>query len=424
MNWNLADKLGLKTEMLDKSIQAKALNGEKLFSITHVTEPVQLHIDDHREHLSFYLFKSPAHSLILGQPWLFCHNPHINWRSGKTGRWGEDCTGERIECSNPGEDAAMFNVHFANSATDSEFLDLSSVPPYRHLREVFNKKKAMSLPPHRPYDCAIELLPGSNIPKGRLYSVSGPEKEAMTDYIKTSLKEGLIRPLSSPARAGFFFVGKKDSSLRPCIDYSPLNDFTIKKHYPLSLMSYVFDQLQQAKISTKLDLRKAFHLIRIREGDEWKMGFNIPRGHYEYLVMPFGLTNAPAVFQAMINYVLRDFLDHFVYVYLDNIQIYSTDLETHKVHVTEVLTRLLEHQLYVKAEKSVFHANTVSFLGFIVAPRKVQMDPAKVSAVAQWPTPDSHKKVQQFLGFANYIRSFGSPSLCSHVLPGAVPVVA
>ena len=225
------------------------------------------------------------------------------------------------------------------------------------------------------YDCAIELIPGSTIPKGRLYAVSGPEKGDMREYIDTSLKAGLIRPSSSPAGAGFFFVGKKDGSLRPCIDYSPLNDITIKNRYPLPLMSSVFDQLQQAKIFTKLDLRNAYHLVRIREGDEWKTGFNTPSGHYEYKVMPFGLTNAPAVFQAMINDVLRDFLDHFVYVYLDDILIYSSDLKRHQDHVTQVLKRLLESNLYVKAEKSEFHADTVSFLGFIVAPGRVQMDP-------------------------------------------------
>jgi len=84
-------------------------------------------------------------------------------------------------------------------------------------------------------------------------------------------------------------------------------------------MTSVFDQLQQATVFSKLDLRNAYHLVQIREGYDWKTGFNTPSGHYEYLVMPFGLTNAPAKFQAMINNVLRDFLDHFVYVYLDNI---------------------------------------------------------------------------------------------------------
>ena len=120
-------------------------------------------------------------------------------------------------------------------------------------------------------------------------------------------------------------------------------------------MSSVFDQLQQAQVFTKLDLRNAYHLMRIREGDEWKTGFNTPTGHYEYCVMPFGLTNAPAVFQAMINDILRDFLDQFVYVYLDDILIYSPDISSHRNHVSQVLQRLLENQLYVKAEKSEFH---------------------------------------------------------------------
>ena len=136
--------------------------------------------------------------------------------------------------------------------------------------------------------------------------------------------------------------------------------------------------------------------------------------------MPFGLTSAPAVFQAMINDILRDFLDHFVYVYLDDILIYSPDLATHKIHVNQVLKRLIEHDLYVKAEKSVFHAESVLFLCFIIAPGKVQMDPAKVTAVAEWPTPDSRKKVQQFLGFANFhrrfVRGFSAIAAPLHVL--------
>lgn len=124
-------------------------------------------------------------------------------------------------------------------------------------------------------------------------------------------------------------------------------------------MSSAFEQLQQAKIFTKLDLRNAYHLVRIREGDEWKTGFNTPSGHYEYLVMPFGLTNAPAVFQAMINDVLREFLNQFVFVYLDDILIFSPDKHSHVKHVRQVLQRLLENHLYVKSEKSEFHAETV-----------------------------------------------------------------
>ncbi|KAI3361892.1 hypothetical protein L3Q82_002215 [Scortum barcoo] len=132
----------------------------------------------------------------------------------------------------------------------------------------------------------------------------------------------------------------------------------------------------------------------------------LPTGHYEYLVMPFGLTNAPAVFQALVNDVLRDMLNKFVFVYLDDILIFSRNKEEHVHHVQAVLQRLLENSLFVKAEKCEFHASSVSFLGFIVGRGSLQMDPAKVSAVASWPTPSSRKQLQRVLGFANFYRRF------------------
>lgn len=111
----------------------------------------------------------------------------------------------------------------------------------------------------------------------------------------------------------------KDKSLHPYIDYRGLNNITNTNRFPLPLISSAFEHLQNAKVFTKLDLRNAYHLVRIREGDDWKTAFNMPKGRYEYLVMPFGLTNAPAAFQALVNVVLPDFLNSFVFVYLDDV---------------------------------------------------------------------------------------------------------
>ena len=155
---------------------------------------------------------------------------------------------------------------------------------------------------------------------------------------------GIIHPSSSPVGAGFFFISKKDKSLRPCIDYRGLNDITVKNKYPLPLISSAFVPLHGASVFSKLDLRNAYHLVRIREGDEWKTAFNSPLGHYEYLVMPFGLTNAPAVFQSLVNDVLRDMLNFTVFVYIDDILIFSRSMEEHRVHGRQVLQRLLEGQ--------------------------------------------------------------------------------
>ncbi len=133
---------------------------------------------------------------------------------------------------------------------------------------------------------------------------------------------------------------------------------------------------------------------------------NTPRGHFEYLVMPFGLSNSPAVFQALVNDVLRDMVDQFIYVYLDDILIFSSSLQEHVQHVRRVLQRLLENGLFVKAEKCDFHAQSVPFLGYIVSAEGIRMDPEKVKAVVEWPSPDSRKALQRFLGFANFYRRF------------------
>ena len=103
--------------------------------------------------------------------------------------------------------------------------------------------------------------------------------------------------------------------------------------------------------------------------------------------MPFGLTNAPAVFQALVNDVLWDMLNKFVFVYLDDILIFSRSQSEHVRHVHLVLQRLLENRLFVKAENCSFHQPSVTFLGYILAEGQVKMDPAKVQAVEDWPRP-------------------------------------
>jgi hypothetical protein len=166
------------------------------------------------------------------------------------------------------------------------------------------------------------------------------------------------------------------------------------------------DRTKKAKIFTKIDLREAYHKIRMKKGEEWKTAFGSRLGHYEYLVMPFGLTNAPATCQAMINDTLRQYLDDFVIAYLDDILIYSENEEDHVKHVTKVLEALSSTGMKVNGEKSVFHVKEVEYLGYIMTPGCIKMDPKKVQAIRDWPQPKTVTEVQEFLGFANFYRRF------------------
>ncbi|CAJ0968385.1 unnamed protein product [Ranitomeya imitator] len=199
----------------------------------------------------------------------------------------------------------------------------------KDVMDVFDEPKSSFLPPHRDCDCAIDLIPGCKFPKGRLFNLSVPEHAAMRSYIKESLEKGHIQPSSSPLGAGFFFVAKKDGFLRHCIDYRLLNKITVKFQYPLPLLSDLFARIKGASWFIKIDLRGAYNLVRIKQGDEWKTAFNTPEGHFEYLVMPFGLSNAPSVFQSFMHDIFWNYLDKFLIVYLDDILIFSDDWESH-----------------------------------------------------------------------------------------------
>lgn len=143
----------------------------------------------------------------------------------------------------------------------SEAADLSAVPKeYQELEEAFSKDRALSLPPYHPYDCCIELLPGALLPSIHLYNLSSLEQGAKKRYVTDSLAKGLIRP-SSHVWVGFFFVQKKDGSLRSCIRYQGLNKFRIKNKYPLPLHDSTFSLLYKARSFTKLNLRKECHFV-------------------------------------------------------------------------------------------------------------------------------------------------------------------
>ncbi len=104
--------------------------------------------------------------------------------------------------------------------------------------------------------------------------------------------------------------------------------------------------------------------------------------------------------------VLREFLHQFVLVYIDNILIYSRRLAEHRQHVAEVLQRLRENNLFLKAEKCSFHQSSVKFLGYHIDQYGIKMDEGKVTAIRNWPIPTSIKELQRFLGFANFYRRF------------------
>jgi hypothetical protein len=241
----------------------------------------------------------------------------------------------------------------------------------------------------------------------KVYLISVTEQSELDCFLTENLETGHIRQSKSPMASPVFFIKKKYGSLRLVQDYRMLNDMTVKNKYPLPLISELVNQLHGAKYFTKLDVQWGFNNVRIQEGDEWKAAFQTNQGLFEPLVMFFGLTNSPATFQTMMNDMFTDMISEgVVVVYLDDILIFTKDLEEHRRITRRVLGRLAEHQLYLQPEKCEFEKTRIEYLGLIISENRVEMDPVKVAGVADWPEPCNKREVQSFLGFANFYCRF------------------
>ena len=282
----------------------------------------------------------------------------------------------------------------AKSTTISEKIDLSSIPKeYHEYTDVFSKSKAETLAPHHPYDLQINLEEDSHPPVGTIYSLSKFEQKTLKEFIDKNLTNRFIHSTSSPHGVLVLFLKKKDGSLRLCVDFRRLNRITKKDWYPLPLISNLLDSPRKAHIYTKIDLRNAYHLVRIAKGDKWKTTFCTCYGAFEWSVMPFGLTNAPAAFQRFMNDMFSDLLDVCIVVYLDNILIYSNDITQHWSHVREMLNRLQKAGLYAKAEKCEFHLDSIKYLGYVLSPSGLTMSDTKVKTIQEWPEPKKVKDI-------------------------------
>ncbi len=436
INASFVERHQLPTTPLETPISFSNIEGENLScGPTTACTILTLEIDKHIEVLKLFITNTGIKDIVLGLPWFTKHNPDINWINN-TICWRSQLCLEKclvaktqqtltpIEVVSPEIFLETINkdveplplylcdistVSTSNHSINSVSSDdaTSTIPEeLQQFANVFSEKEAAMLPPRRDFDHAIPLIPETKPKFGPIYALSIIEQQALQKYITENLKKGFIQPSQSPAASPILFVKKKDGSLRLCVDYRQLNAITIKNRYPLPLIPEILDKVSGHKVFSKIDLRGAYNLVRIKAGDEWKTAFRTRLGLYEYKVMPFGLSNAPASFQSLMDNTFSDLLDISMIAYLDDILVFTPDRESHVIALQQIFQRLAKANLYANQEKCVFFTNSIEFLGFQISAAGFSMSPDKIDAVKSWAIPINVKQVQSFLGFVNFYRRF------------------
>jgi hypothetical protein len=437
-------RIGATLTPLKKKVNITLADGTSGGIVTHETQ-LQLFIDHHLERRTF-LVAGINVDLIVGMPWLTHHCPVIDYANRTmhftSGRCLSKCLPQNppqappqpIKAEPPGNPAVAMvsasSMHaqmasddfvevftltmdeiFSDQTEEDSAADLDEatilekLPDYLHeFWRVCSKEEADKLPPHGPGDHEIPTQPGAKIPSLPLRAMSQAELAETRKILDEGIRSGKIRPSSSPAGAPVLFQRKKDGTLRFCVDYRGLNAVTRKDATPLPLFSETLARVAGKRYYSRLDMRAAFNQLRIALGDEWKTAFKTRYGLYEYLVMPFGLTGGPATMQRYVNNALREFLDDFLSVFIDDILIYSDTLEEHRQQLRKVFAKLREANLYINVDKCEFEVTSTTFLGYVISSDGVSMDESKVTAIKDWSAPRSVKDVQSFLGFANFYR--------------------
>lgn len=252
----------------------------------------------------------------------------------------------------------------------------------------------------------------NNVPiHTKQYRFPPVHKGEIDSQVRQLLTNDVIKPSTSPYNSPLWIVPKKADSKgnkrwRMVIDYRALNEKTVGDAYPLPNITEILDQLGSAKYFSVFDLASGFHQIQMNDGDAPKTAFSTPYGHYEFQRMPFGLKNAPATFQRLMDQVLSGLQGNELFVYLDDIVLYSSSLQEHETKFERLAARLRAANLKLQPDKCEFLRREVMYLGHIIGKDGVRPDPKKVEAVQNFPQPRNAKTIKQFLGLAGYYRRF------------------
>ncbi|CAG7731162.1 unnamed protein product, partial [Allacma fusca] len=241
----------------------------------------------------------------------------------------------------------------------------------------------------------------------RPYRVSAEERKEIQSQLKTLLDQDIIESSDSPWSSPTILIRKGDKkSFRLVIDYRALNAKSKKQSHPLSRIDDIFDALSGFKFITLLDLVSAFHQVPLSKRARMYSGFTTVCGNFCYKRMPFGLSGAPHTFQRLMDKLLGNLKWEIAVCFLDDLGVHGKSFEEHNYRLNLVLQKIEDAGLTLKPSKCQFAMTRVKFLGHIISPGGIEVDPEKIEAIVKYPRPTNLTKLRGFVALCSFYRRY------------------
>ena len=342
---------------------------------------------------------------LLGMDFLAHHDLLVNCKNSEL---IDKTTKTSITAKHPTSEVVQVIINDKGTLPDEVGTILNKYP------SVTSTKSTHSLPSASKVTHSIDT--GDAKPTyAKTRQLSAEKFAAAKNEFQNLLQAGIIRQSKSPWSSPLHLVPKSEANqFRPCGDYRTLNAITKPDRYPIPHIHSVSTKLNKMKYFSKIDLVKAYHQIPLQECDIEKTAVCTPFGLYEYLYMPFGLRNAGATFQRYMDNIFMD--TKCVFIYLDDILIFSETKEQHLIDLEEVLKILHSNNLRISLPKCSFIKENIDFLGCNITCQGIKPPNNKVSEINQYPEPTDSKSLRRFLGMVGFYRRL-IPNFAQVVIP-------
>lgn len=257
------------------------------------------------------------------------------------------------------------------------------------------------------YTAKIRLKENAVPVRHRPFRLGWSDQDLVDEYVQEMLDLGIVVPSKGEWSSCLFLVNKKETSVkRPVVDFRAANKMIIQENFPTATVPELIETVGNAKVFSTFDCTSGYHQLELEDDGAEVTGFVTSRGAFQYKRLAQGLTIGCSQFQRVMSSIFKEYIGDFVSVFLDDILVFSKNMEDHKKHLILMFEACEKSNLKLKRKKCNFGRDKVEYLGHVLGADGNSPGERNVIKIKNFPVPNNATDIRSFLGLSGYYRKY------------------